>query len=278
MAENTKLTLRSAELYEATKDYKVRPGLVDGPLFPSLTDSDKTDANRLIPITFNSLSKSVSVHNHQTVFTTINTYRSADADYTSVLSTPDATLEYLPEHLYIVDFIENLERMATEYPQKLTMLSYLVDNLFDEDYAVDMYNIGRGTEITSNLSGGKFESVAGGFTISGYVKVEYASSSIAMNVIIRGIPVPMRRTLTSANDGGTYNYIFTYPQYLMNTEDSVNSIQHMEVSGQGSDTNLKFFKGSGTDSKYGFLVEGQVEDDTDYANLQIFNRENRNEY
>lgn len=278
MAENTKLILRSTELYDATKNYKVRPGLVDGPLFPSLTISDKTDANRLIPITYGGLSKSVSQHNHQPVFDAINSYRIEDPDYTSVLSTEDTTLEYIPEHLDIVEMIENLERMVTEYPQKLSMLTYLVSNLFDEGYAVDMYNVGRGTDITSNLSGGKFQSVPGEFTISGYIKAEYASSSISMNFVIRGVPVPMRRTLTSANDGGTFNYIFTYPQYAIRTEDSVNSIQHIEVSGQGSDPNLRFFKGSGTDPKYGFLVESQVTDDTDYANLQIYNKEDRNEY
>jgi hypothetical protein len=262
MAENIKITLRPVELYGTSKDYKVRPTLVDGPLFPSLKVGDKTDVNRLIGITYSGATKSVSQYNNQSVFDSINTYRSADIGYVSVRSTENTTLEYLPEHLYIVDFIENLERMEQEYPQKLTMLGYLFDNLFDVSYATGIHNFGRGDEVTP--SGGIIES-DGAFKISGYIIAETTDASVSMKLIIRGIPVPMRKTKTSAN-----TYYFTYPQYLVDTQDSLDSVQHIEVSDSG--VGSKYYFGD----SHSFLKNSVVADDNDYGNLQIYNRVERN--
>ena len=133
------------------------------------------------------------------------------------------------------------------------MLTYLVNNLFDVDYAKNINNFGRASLIivTDGIISPAF----------GYIIVDNAPENLELNLIIRGIPVPMRKTLTSS---GTY--YFTYPQYLIDTDESVNSIQHIEVLNQG---NSKLYKGTTT----AFPL---YTDSGDYINLRIINKELRN--
>jgi hypothetical protein len=261
MAENTKIILRVPELYGTSRDYKVRAGLADGPLFPSLLESEKIDSNRIVSITYEGQSKSVSEINNQALFDSINQSRSGSLTYTSVLEEEDITLEYIPEHLPMNETIANLERMANEYPAKLSAISYLVSGLFDVDYATGISSFGRGTQVFPSEEG--TISSTEELRLSGYIIAETDDDGVVMNLIIRGVPVPMRKTKSSEGV-----YYFTYPQYLVNNQDSVNSVQKIEVSDSG--TNPKYYFGS----SYPFVKVG-----TDpYVNLQIFNKSGRNEY
>jgi hypothetical protein len=293
MAENIKLSLTTSELY-GNKNRKVSRVTISSsdtefPITLSQSDLDKLQERGVTAeIGAFYIGSSARINptavNQSSTISSLESIRQAGSLLTTSYGdmTDDAgesnLLERIPYYLDLDENKENLQRMVSEYGDKLDNLEYLRLNLFDPSYAVSMYNVGRGTDITSNLASGKFTSVDGGFTISGYLKVEHASTAISMNVVVRGVPIMMRRTLTSSNSDGTANYIFTYPQYAIDTEDSVNSVQHIEVSGQGSSANLKFFKGSGSDPKYGFLINSTTTNDNDYGNLQIANKENRNEY
>jgi hypothetical protein len=250
MAENKKLIVRTSELFNE-KNYKIRPLPLNNPLFPSLIEGEEN--RQVVGIHYDGDDKSVSELNNQSDFNIINEYRNEDILYTSVRSTEDTTLEYLPEHHHITELIENIKRMQNEYPEKLNMVSYLADKLFDAGYAKDIYYFGRALEIT----------VANGIISPafGYIIADDVVTDLQLNLIIRGIPVPMRKTLTSA---GTF--YFTYPQYLIDTDESVNSIQHIEVLNQG---NSKLYKGTTT----AFPL---YTDSGDYINLRIINKELRN--
>jgi len=77
----------------------------------------------------------------------------------------------------------------------------------------------------------------------------------------------MRRAQTSLNSDGTFNYIFTYPQYLINNDESIESIQYIERFGGGSES---FFIGK----NHGFPF---LNFNSKYENLSIINKENRNQ-
>jgi hypothetical protein len=282
MAENIKLILRAEdnELF-TPQNYKVHPTLIENPLWPSLDQQsslndispDKTlqirlDINKVIGIHYEGETKSVSELNNQTEYDTINSLRNESISYTNILSIEDATMEYIPEHPHILEQIENIERMETEYSSKLNMLNYLVDNLYDTVYATNMHMLGRHTQIIP-VNGRIYSPYDGisGTRISGYIKVENANQDITLNMILRGIPVSMRRTLTSINNG-KYNYIFTYPQYLMNNVDIIQSIQYIEVN---NGTGATFWYGE----NYDFQMANTGFDNT-LNNLHIINKDTRN--
>jgi hypothetical protein len=277
MAENKKLIVRTSELFNE-KNYKIRPFLLDNPLSPSLIEGEEN--RQVVGIHYHTEDKSVSELNNQSDFNIINDYRNEDISdtsvrYTSVRSTEDKTLEYLPEHHHITELIENIERMQNEYPEKLNMVSYLADKLFDADYAKDMYHLGKGFNITNKVVNGILKSTGtwsgetytSTWNITGYMTVETADTNIKLNVIIRGIPVPMRKTITSKN-GSVYTYVFTYPQYLIDTDESINSIQHIEI--QTTDNSAVYWSGK----TYLFPI---YSNSGDYINLQILNKELRNQ-
>ena len=284
MAENTRLILK-AEANELFTDqnYKIHPELLENPLWSSLntqpsytdifhpTPNMQTLAQRVIGIYYDGVNKTVSAHNNQASFDTINTLRNQNIpSYTNIRLAEDSTLEYIPEHPHILEQIENLERMATEYSSKLNSLEYLVGNLFDISYAVNMYMVGRKTSVVPN--NGRLYSPYDGVTgtrISGYIKVENANPSITMNMVIRGIPVSMRKTLTSINNDGRRNYIFTYPQYLMNNVDIIQAIQYIEVKNQGSVAT--FWYGN----NYNFQMD-LTGFDNKLNNIHIINKNSRN--
>lgn len=252
MASNSKIRLRSSELYK-NKNYKVRPTLANNPLWDSLLAPQKIDGNKLAAIYYEGEEKSISEINNQSDFNLINEYRSADIGHSSVLSTEDTTLEYLPEHYHITEMIANIQRMETEYSQKLGMLDYLVSELFDTAYATNIAFFGRASQLT--VSSGKISPVVG------YIIADNATESLKLNLVIRGVPIPMRKTETSS---GTY--YFTYPQYLVDTDESINSVQHIEVLNQGSAT---LWRGTSTSLPI-------YSDSGDYVNLRIVNNETRN--
>jgi hypothetical protein len=254
MAENTKIVLRDEqdELLR-NKNYKIKSFLLDGPLFPSLLSGEKINANRVVGIHYLTLNKSITEFNSQLNVNTINEYRNPSISYSNIKPIADATLEYLPEHPHITELILNIERMENEYPEKLNTLNYLVDNLFDISYSKDIYYFGRASSIS--VSSGKI------IPAVGYIIAENASENLKLNIVVRGVPIPMRKTKSSNNV-----YHFTYPQYLIDTDESVNAIQHIEVLNQESAT---FFRGTTT----AFPL---YSDSGDYINLRIINKEQRN--
>jgi hypothetical protein len=252
MAENTKLILRETELFKE-KNYKLKRDLVISALDASLSTADKL-IQYVAAVHYNGSNKSVSQFNNQSLFDTINGYRTGGtATYDSIVSSNADLLEYVPKNLNIYTAKNDLDRMANEYPQKLDMLNYLVNNLFDVDYARNINNFGRASEIT--VTDGKISPAYG------YIIADNVTTDLQLNVIIRGIPVPMRKTLSS-----TGTYYFTYPQYLIDTDESVNAIQHIEVLNQGSSV---LYKGTAT----AFPL---YSNSGDYINLRIINKELRN--
>jgi len=282
MAELNKIILKSADTEIFTsQNYKVYPELIDSPLWasldnqPSIIDTEnikKLDTNKVVGIHYNGDTKSISELNNQADFDTVNALRNANITYTAVLSVEgaeDTTLEYIPEHPHILEQIENIERMETEYSSKLKMLSYLVSNLYDTPYATNMHMIGRDTKISLEDTNDRLDT---SITISGYIKVENANANIILNYILRGIPLPMRKTLTSTNSNGTKNYIFTYPQYILKNIDLIQAIQYIEVLVPDL---AKFYYGH----TYSFLLD--TDDalkgfEANLANLHIVNKVARN--
>jgi hypothetical protein len=291
MAKNSRLILKteSQEIF-TDQNYKIHPELLENPLWsslntqPSFTDLSvihrtpdmKTLNQRVIGIYYGGENKTVSVHNNQALYDTINLLRNSSSGHTNILETEDNLLEYIPDHPHILEQIENLERMENEYPSKLNMLNYLVGNLFDINYATNMFMIGREISVTPDANGrihSPYDGI-GTIRISGYIKVENALQNINMNIIIRGIPVPMRRTLTSItrNSLGNitgYNYIFTYPQYLMDNIDTVQAIQYIEVNNR---TGAQIFFGK----EYDFKLTNTFGFENKLNNIHIVNKSGRN--
>lgn len=298
MAENTKLILKPKidEIF-TPQNYKIHPTLIENPLWPSLdkqsslndkinniitpsaTLQTRLDINKVIGIHYEGETKSVSELNNQAEYGTINSLRNESISYTNIRSTEDATMEYIPEHPHILEQIENIERMKTEYSSKLNMLNYLVDNLFDTGYATNMYMLGRDTRIF--LSGDKLllNSLGDEVRISGYIKAENCNEGTTLNMIIRGIPVPMRRTLTSKNYNSTgniirsYNYIFTYPQYLMDNIDIIQSIQYIEVNNVNASTTFWYGQDYNFSDNDVLNFSGY---ENSIANIHIVNKDTRN--
>jgi len=270
VAENVKITLKSSESEVfVNKNYKIKPSLLDNPLFPSLLSSEKINTNKVVGISYNGEEKSVSELNNQIVFDEINNLRNGTPDYFNIKTTEDTTLEWIPIGLHITEMIQNIKRLEKEYPQKLKMLTHLVANLYDLNYADGMHMIGRETE--AKISGNKLLLNLSDeeLRISGYIKVENAPETINIHLIIRGVPVPMRKTLTSVN-GTIYNYIFTYPQYLLGKNvDVVQAINHLEVINHGS---AKFFYGK----DYHFDIDTGHGYGDKLGNIHIINKNNRN--
>jgi len=185
----------------------------------------------------------------------------------------DTTLEKIPVKKHANETRAILSRMQNEYTQKLANLEFLRLNLFDPDYALDMFYTGRTTNVNSQLvtvsaNERTLRSTPDNtFDISGYIKVENANSLITMEMYIRDIPILMRKTQTSVNSDGTRNYIFTYPQYIINTNESARSIQYISILNSGA--NAQFYLGS----DYGFPAPVG---DGDYINLAIENKASRN--
>lgn len=276
MAELNKLIVRSIanELF-IPQNYKVYPTLINNPLWGSLDNQSslvdtgnikKLNINKVVGIHYNDEIKSISEINNQTSFNTINALRNSSISYTNVLSTIDTSLEYIPEHFHILEQIENIERMEKEYSSKLNMINYLVDELFDVNYATNMYMVGKETRIYPVNN----KLVSSDTRISGYIKVEGADDTITLNLIFRGIPVRMRRTLTSEYPGGLKNYIFTYPQYMLDNIDLIQAIQYIEINDQGA--SASFWYGT----TYDFTLTDFTGFEGRLANLHTINKDGRN--
>jgi hypothetical protein len=288
MAENTKIIIKneSERLYNAGR-YKLFHDLIPASIASSLSTRDlekvasynlNTNIAGLYESRLTVTPRSLSQYNNDggaTTFAEVNTLRSPSAiayyemlNPTSNLSSLSALLEGIPYNLHISETITHFQRMPVEYTQKSTAATYLRDNLYTE-FTTSIQNLGRTSQIIPDSNGRFFSSSV---RISGYIKVENAPNTISMNLVVRGVPVPMRRTQTSINYTGetvsSYNYIFTYPEYLINNKDLVESIQYIEAVDRGS---AIFFYGT----SYSF-TNTNLNYSNNLANLHIINRNNRN--
>jgi hypothetical protein len=289
MGKNTKLILRDEQsLIFKPKAFKLSTELINNNLDLTATDFNVIGSQGLSlvdiqnnPIiipgrnltallsSFYDLSLNLAnptTKNQVVFFSDINAIRNSIAENNdSLIIAGGETLEKIPVHKHINETFENLTRMRVEYTTKLSNIDNFRLNMFDPEYATLMYKFGRATEVS--LIDGKLDST--NVPISGYIKVEDANENITLNLVLRGIPLPMRKTLTSLNTDGTKNYFFTYPQYLIDNIELVESIQYIEVNSSG--INAKFFYGS----TYTFENLNPVGYDK-AANLNIVNKEFRN--
>ena len=274
--ENNIVRLSEAEIFKS-KQGKLLPfnpsvagKYVENALKPSLLS---TEENKVVPGLYTDSSDTVvnvSLASNQGSFSTLNSLRSPSISYVNIISGGTTDLmEKIPVHTHVRENLENMQRMANEYPEKAAMLDFLIDELFDTAYASQMYMVGRSVQITPQS--GRIASTQTNL-LSGYIKAEGAPQNIGINLVLRGVPVPMRRTLTSVNRTAspvTYNYVFTYPQYLIDNLEMIEAIQHAEIDNQGSAT---FWYGD----SYSFTVVDSNGFEVKTANLNIVNRDGRN--
>lgn len=267
MAQNTQIILKTTgEAYDGKK-YKLHYSLINTPLFDSLTERDKSFGTFSIAAFYDENNQLInpSSANQSSEFVTLNNMRNDDGtDSDTAIITSDVLLEKQPIQKHINETYDNLLRMETEYSGKLSNLEFLRNNLFDPEYAKTMYFVGR--DVSISFTNNRWYSTESQI-LSGYIKAESAPSTLRLRLIFRGIPVDMRRTETSVNTDGTKNYIFTYPQYLVNNDESIESIQYIERSGGGSES---YF--IGTNNGFPF-----TNFNSKYENLSIINKENRNQ-
>jgi hypothetical protein len=271
---NEKLILRTEQNEIFTpKTYKIFPNTVSSSIFNSLLSSEKIDTNKVAAIHYlvgnQFLQKNISELNNKNVFDSINSIRNGQLTFVNIKKIQDNNLESLPSSYHISETIQNLERLSNEYTRKTSLLQYSSQKIYNLDYAKNMWMVGRFKEIKVTNDKLIFDTQDNQTRISGYVKVEDAPENIQVNLIFRGIPVPMRKTLTS-KFGGKFNYIFTYPQYLLEGNiDSVQAINHLEVKNH---TGAKFFYGN----TYYFDVTNLAGFGNKLANIHIINKGTRN--
>lgn len=275
--ENNIIRLSETEIFKS-KQGKLLPfnpsvagKYVENALKPSLLS---TEENKVVPGLYTDSSDTavnVSLASNQEFFSTLNSLRNPSISYLDIISGGTTDLmEKIPVHTHVRENLENMQRMANEYPEKAAMLDFFIDELFDTAYASQMYMVGRSVQVTPDSNGRLLSTQSR--LLSGYIKVESAPQNIAINLFLRGVPVPMRRTLTSVNRTAnpvTYNYIFTYPQYLINNLEMIEAVQYAEASNYGSAT---FWYGD----SYSFTVVDTNGFEEKVANLNIVNRDGRN--
>jgi hypothetical protein len=282
MAKNERLVLRTeaSELYKKTK-LKISPTNTGSILTSSITTKD---INLLLSRGFfgnqvagffdrDAILTNATFKNQAALVSNVNLLRDIIAPNSDdpTIGSSSPLLSKIPVHKHINETQENLERLSIDYSSsttagsRLSNLKFMKENFFDPGYAIKMFNLGRATEVSPDTNNRLYSTDQ--LNVSGYIKVEDASPSIQLDLIIRGVPVRMRKTETSDNFNGTKNYVFTYPQYLINTAESVRSIQYVDVIGRGD--NAKIFYG--TDHSFPVL-----QSDEDYINLSLFNKLERN--
>jgi len=284
MKTNTRLILRPlVNEYFIPKNYKIHPENVNSGIFSSLLLAEKIDSNKVAAIHYNVngtfFQKSVSELNNQTRFDRMNVLRNGNLVFDNILQVANSTMESIPRSYHISETITNIERYGSlglsEYPKKLAALNYLSTNFYTEisslKYATNLWMLGKGVEIKVsneklllNLSNQEER-------ISGYISVENAPDTIQINLIFRGIPVPMKRVLTSKT-GVLNNYIFIYPQYLLEGNiDAIQSINHLEVKTFGG---ARFWYGT----NHYFKIDNLSGYSDKLSNLHIINKTTRNLY
>jgi hypothetical protein len=123
--------------------------------------------------------------------------------------------------------INDAERRLSvgEVSRKVSMINFFA-SMYDMSYSPSVYKAAQQTSISIPSNGiiGLYPAIA----------IRSAPATIMANVIIRGIPFPMKRTITSYNGDGTINGIFMYSDYILNSyAEIMKSMQYIELKNFG---------------------------------------------
>ena len=284
--KNTRLILKTTDLLFKENKYKVNHNLLPSKLSSTLSYRDydflnlrgrndqvatvyfSSDYTNISPI-------SITEANNLAKLNQIIALRNASGTRITkpyIVNSFNSLVERFPLHYHISETLEMYKRIKNDFVKKKAFVDYYSANFYDPDFAINTYMFGKHHSVSPSLVGGvrRIESRRIGRLISGYIKVENALENAGLNLIIRGIPVPMRKTLTSRNkSAGTYNYVFTYPQYLIDNREIIESIQYIEVEGFSANT-LYYFGQS-----YSFKDNTETFG-ASLANVHVINRNGRN--
>jgi len=199
--------------------------------------------------------------------------------YTSTL------LEKIPDNLHVSEYLRNLKNtnLINEYPMKQSMLRKMA-RIYGESsqpipYATNLWMLPLGIETAVTIEAGGELSSSVDKLISGYIKVTDTNINTQMNLVMRGVPVPMRRVLTSKNYSvapfnipSSYNYVFIYPQYIVNNIELIQAIDYIEITGYAANPDTKVYYSN----NYEFSILDAEGYNDNLAPLNIINRELRN--
>jgi len=199
--------------------------------------------------------------------------------YTSTL------LEKIPDNLHVSEYLRNLKNtnLINEYPMKQSMLRKMA-RIYGESsqpipYATNLWMLPLGIETAVTIEAGGGLSSSVDKLISGYIKVTDTNINTQMNLVMRGVPVPMRRVLTSKNYSvapfnipSSYNYVFIYPQYIVNNIELIQAIDYIEITGYAANPDTKVYYSN----NYEFSILDTEGYNDNLAPLNIINRELRN--
>jgi hypothetical protein len=297
MAEINKLIVKSQsnEIYKQNK-YKVPPTLIDA---SENTISESLSAIDNSIVTLNNLDKNTaglgidgSIINltrkdYTPEIGILNTLRNQGGVNASIKESviynqiyTSTLLEKIPDNLHISEYLRNLKNinLINEYPMKQSMLKKMA-RIYGESnqpipYATNLWMLPLGIETPVVIETGGRLSSSVDKLISGYIKVLNTVPGIKLNLIMRGVPIPMRKVLTSTNHGEitTYNYVFIYPQYIINNIELIQAIDYIEITGYAANSDTRVYYSN----NYEFSILDAEGYNNNLAPLNIINRELRN--
>lgn len=178
-------------------------------------------------------------------------------------------------YLNIIDsavYIQNLNNRKSENESIITRYSALTA-LYDLSYCTETFRGGIGNKkitinnISDPYGNNKIDILAENYPV---IKAEDCSEDLMLYCVVRGIKIPMAKFETS-HAGTSYNYIFRYPEYLLNNDSMTHAIRYIQIESLGS-SNPSFYSGKSD--------EYQTFNNNDYteslANLNIINNLSRN--
>jgi len=193
-------------------------------------------------------------------------------------------IEKIPDNIHSSEYLQNLKNinLINEYPMKQSMLKRMA-RIYGEfgqttPYATNLWMLPLGIETPVTIETGGRLSSSINKIISGYIKVTDTNINAQMNLVMRGVPVPMRRVLTSKNYSApfnipsSYNYVFIYPQYIVNNIELIQSIDYIEITGYAANPDTKVYYSN----NYEFSILDAEGYNNNLAPLNIINREFRN--
>lgn len=143
---------------------------------------------------------------------------------------------------YLFDFFvdENGDNTATiEYENKIKLINRYKDlfpTLNNQVYCTNIYR--GGFHSLCSLDDDLYLTLENERISAPIIKVENAEPGLNLYIILRGMPIPMRKTITSEGN----NFIFSYPEYLLNDKRRLESIEGIIFSEKNE--NMKIFIGA----------------------------------
>jgi hypothetical protein len=198
--------------------------------------------------------------------------------YNSIATENSVLVEEIPDNLHTSEYLRNLKNInfVSEFSRKQSMLKRMAriygETSEEVPYATNLWMLPLG--ITGEISiipvNGRIDSSE--VLISGYIKILSTTQNTNLNLVMRGVPVPMRRVLTSINHDPTitYNYVFIYPQYLIDNIELIQAIDYIEINNYTVGSSIYY------SNNYYFEIEDAEGYGENLAPLHILNKELRN--